>query len=128
MALLQISEPGQSPEPHQRRLAVGIDLGTTNSLVATVNGAIPKTLPDSSGESLLPSVVYYGAESLYVGRSARDMLAEDSANTIGSAKRLMGRGMTDTENLPYDFVASQDSGIPMFVTRRGPISPVQVSA
>lgn len=128
MALLQISEPGQSPEPHQRRLAVGIDLGTTNSLVATVNGAIPKTLPDSSGESLLPSVVYYGAESLYVGRSAREMLAEDSANTIGSAKRLMGRGMAETENLPYDFVASQDSGMPMFVTRRGPISPVQVSA
>jgi molecular chaperone HscA len=128
MALLQISEPGQSPEPHQRRLAVGIDLGTTNSLVATVNGAIPKTLPDSSGESLLPSVVYYGSESLYVGRSAREMLAEDSANTIGSAKRLMGRGMADTENLPYDFVASQDSGMPMFVTRRGPISPVQVSA
>jgi len=128
MALLQISEPGQSPEPHQRRLAVGIDLGTTNSLVATVNGAIPKTLPDSSGESLLPSVVYYGSDHLYVGRSARDMLAEDSANTIASAKRLMGRGMADAANLPYDFVASPESGMPMFVTRSGPISPVQVSA
>lgn len=128
MALLQISEPGQSPDPHQRRRAVGIDLGTTNSLVATVNGAITQTLPDSSGESLLPSVVHYGADRTSVGRAARDMLAEDSANTIASAKRLMGRGMADAEGLPYDFEASPDSGLPLFVTRRGAVSPVQVSA
>ena len=128
MALLQISEPGQSPDPHQRRRAVGIDLGTTNSLVATVNGAITQTLPDSSGESLLPSVVHYGDDRTSVGRAARDMLAEDSANTIASAKRLMGRGMDDAEGLPYDFEASPDSGLPLFVTRRGAVSPVQVSA
>lgn len=128
MALLQISEPGQSPDPHQRRRAVGIDLGTTNSLVATVNGALTQTLPDSSGESILPSVVHYGEDRVTVGRAARDMLAEDSANTIGSAKRLMGRGMADAEGLPYDFTASPESGLPMFVTRHGPVSPVQVSA
>ncbi len=128
MALLQISEPGQSPDPHQRRRAVGIDLGTTNSLVATVNGAISQTLPDSSGESLLPSVVHYGINRICVGRAARDMLAEDSANTIASAKRLMGRGMADAEGLPYDFEASPDSGLPLFVTRKGAVSPVQVSA
>lgn len=128
MALLQISEPGQSPDPHQRRRAVGIDLGTTNSLVATVNGALTQTLPDSSGESLLPSVVHFGQDRVSVGRAARDMLAEDSANTIASAKRLMGRGMADAEGLPYDFVPSPESGLPMFVTRAGAISPVQVSA
>jgi molecular chaperone HscA len=128
MALLQISEPGQSPDPHQRRRAVGIDLGTTNSLVATVNGALNQTLPDSSGESLLPSIVHYGQDRVSVGRAARDMLAEDSANTIASAKRLMGRGMADAEGLPYDFEPSKDSGLPLFVTRRGNMSPVQVSA
>ena len=128
MALLQISEPGQSPDPHERRRAVGIDLGTTNSLVATVNGAIAQTLADSSGESLLPSVVHYGEERVSVGRAARDMLAEDSANTIASAKRLMGRGMEDAQGMPYDFEPSPDSGLPMFVTRAGAVSPVQVSA
>jgi molecular chaperone HscA len=128
MALLQISEPGQSPDPHERRRAVGIDLGTTNSLVATVNGAIAQTLADSSGESLLPSVVHYGEERVSVGRAARDMLTEDSANTIASAKRLMGRGMEDAQGMPYDFEPSPDSGLPMFVTRAGAVSPVQVSA
>lgn len=128
MALLQISEPGQSPDPHERRRAVGIDLGTTNSLVATVNGAIAQTLADSSGESILPSVVHYGEERVSVGRAARDMLAEDSANTIASAKRLMGRGMKDAQDLPYDFAASAESGLPLFVTRAGAVSPVQVSA
>ena len=91
MALLQIAEPGRAAAPHQHRLAVGIDLGTTNSLVATVRSAVPTVLADGHGRTLLPSVVHYGEEEVVrVGHEACERAAEDPANTIGSAKRLIG--------------------------------------
>lgn len=132
MALLQIAEPGQSTAPHQRRLAVGIDLGTTNSLVATVQSGKAKTLPDSEGRHMLPSVVRYfedGARS--VGQDAKLAAASDPLNTIVSAKRLMGRGLADVKRLggelPYRF-AGGDTGMPYLLTVAGHKSPVQVSA
>ena len=98
MALLQISEPGQSPEPHQRKLAVGIDLGTTNSLVASMREGKAQTLPDLEGRNLLPSVVRYlnadDGTGVEVGQFARDAIFEDPKNTISSVKRLMGRGVS----------------------------------
>ena len=131
MVLLQISEPGQSPEPHQRRRAVGIDLGTTNSLVATVRSGTPETLLDSEGQHLLPSVVHYSATGeVTVGRRAYDRSADDPLNTLVSVKRFMGRGIEDIKTLgsqlPYDMVAS-DSGMPNFKTVAGEISPVAAS-
>jgi molecular chaperone HscA len=130
MALLQISEPGQSPEPHQARLAVGIDLGTTNSLVATVRGGIPVVLPDARGRSLLPSVVrYVDSQRVEVGYSAQAHLAEDPKNTIVSVKRFMGRGLRDVahiESMPYDFVDAP--GMLQIRTTAGVKSPVEVSA
>ncbi len=131
MVLLQISEPGQSPEPHQRRRAVGIDLGTTNSLVATVRSGTPETLLDSEGQHLLPSVVHYSATGeVTVGRGAYDRSADDPLNTLVSVKRFMGRGIDDIKTLgsqlPYDMVAS-DSGMPNFKTVAGEISPVAAS-
>ena len=96
MALLQISEPGQSTAPHQHRLAAGIDLGTTNSLVATVRSGVADTLPDENGEILLPSVVRYLKDgSVVVGAEAISAARKDPQNTIVSVKRLMGRGMDD---------------------------------
>ncbi|MFN9772871.1 MAG: Hsp70 family protein, partial [Burkholderiales bacterium] len=93
MALLQISEPGMSPEPHQRRLAVGIDLGTTNSLVAAVRSGVAEALPDELGRPLLPSVVrYLAGGSVEVGHVAWECASEDPRNTIVSVKRYMGRG------------------------------------
>ena len=131
MVLLQISEPGQSPEPHQRRRAVGIDLGTTNSLVATVRSGTPETLLDSEEQHLLPSVVHYGAEEVTVGRSAYAQSSSDPLNTLISVKRFMGRGLEDIKTLgsqlPYEMVAS-DSGMPNFRTAAGDISPVAASA
>ncbi len=107
MALLQISEPGQSTAPHQHRLAAGIDLGTTNSLVATVRNGVPVVLNDQQGRSLLPSVVRYRPDgSVDVGFAAHAAQAVDPRNTIVSVKRFMGRGMKDVahvEMMPYDF-------------------------
>ncbi|SMB44128.1 DnaK-like molecular chaperone specific for IscU [Serratia proteamaculans] len=131
MALLQISEPGLSAAPHQRRLAAGIDLGTTNSLVATVRSGQAETLADAEGRDLLPSVVHYQADTLRVGWDARQQAAQDPANTISSIKRMMGRSLADVQqrypNLPYQFQAS-DNGLPMIVTAAGAVNPVGVSA
>lgn len=131
MALLQISEPGLSAAPHQRRLAAGIDLGTTNSLVATVRSGQAETLADEQGRHLLPSVVHYQAQAQLVGWQARQQAAQQPANTISSIKRLMGRSLVDVQqrypNLPYQFKAS-DNGLPMIVTAAGLVNPVRVSA
>ena len=130
MALLQISEPGMSPAPHERRLAVGIDLGTTNSLVATVRNGVPGTLPDQQGRVLLPSIVRYLPDGrAEVGYPAQARQAEDAKNTIVSVKRYMGRGVKDVahvENAPYDFVDSP--GMLQIRTCAGVKSPVEVSA
>ena len=131
MALLQISEPGLSAAPHQRRLAAGIDLGTTNSLVATVRSGQAETLADAEDRDLLPSVVHYQADTLRVGWDARQQAAQDPANTISSVKRMMGRSLADVlaryPNLPYQFQAS-DNGLPMMLTAAGAVNPVGVSA
>ena len=131
MALLQISEPGQSPAPHARRLAVGIDLGTTNSLVATVRSGLAETLPDENGQHLLPSVVRYLSDSsVAVGQAALDAAVDDPLNTIASVKRLIGRGIDDVktfnERLPYRFAPT--SGMPKIQTVVGERSPVEISA
>ena len=130
MALMQISEPGQSPEPHQARLAVGIDLGTTNSLVATVRSGMPVVLPDAHGRPLLPSIVrYVDTKRIEVGYAAQAKQAEDPKNTIVSVKRFMGRGVKDAahiENSPYDFVDAP--GMLQLRTVAGVKSPVEVSA
>lgn len=132
MALLQIAEPGQSAAPHQHKLAVGIDLGTTNSLIATVKSSEAVTLPDSHGQSLLPSVVrYLSCGRKEIGQVAREKAAEDPYNTIVSVKRLMGRGVEDVRSLgseaPYHFIAGE-GGMPFIETVVGNKSPVQVSA
>jgi molecular chaperone HscA len=131
MALLQIAEPGQSPQPHQRRLAVGIDLGTTNSLVAAVRSGLTEALPDAEGRLLMPSAVRYHAEQIEVGQSAKQAAAQDPLNTVLSVKRLMGRGLADVkqlgEQLPYRFVGGE-SHMPFIDTVQGPKSPVEVSA
>ena len=99
MALLQISEPGQSPDPHQRRIAVGIDLGTTHSLVAAVRNGVAECLPDDQGRVLLPSVVrYMEMGRRQIGFDAKDAQAQDAANTISSAKRFMGRSLSDIKS------------------------------
>ena len=122
MALLQISEPGLSAAPHQRRLAAGIDLGTTNSLVATVRSGQAETLADHEGRHLLPSVVHYQQQGHSVGYDARTNAALDTANTISSVKRLMGRSLADIQqrypHLPYQFQASEN-GLPMIETAAG---------
>lgn len=131
MALLQISEPGLSAAPHQRRLAVGIDLGTTNSLVATVRSGEAQPLADAEGRELLPSVVRYDAESIDVGWAALAQAVNDPANTVSSVKRLMGRSLADIQqrypHLPYHFQAS-DNGLPVLQTAAGNKNPIQVSA
>ena len=131
MALLQISEPGLSAAPHQRRLAAGIDLGTTNSLVATVRSGQAETLADHEGRHLLPSVVHYQQQGHSVGYDARTNAALDTANTISSVKRLMGRSLADIQqrypHLPYQFQASEN-GLPMIETAAGLLNPVRVSA
>jgi molecular chaperone HscA len=131
MALLQISEPGQSPAPHLRKRAVGIDLGTTHSLVATVRSGTPVALPDVNGEVIMPSAVRYlaGGETV-VGAVARAQAAEDPLNTLVSVKRFMGRGLQDVASLggslPYQFVSGD--GMVCMQTVAGAISPVQASA
>lgn len=131
MALLQISEPGLTAQPHQRRLAAGIDLGTTNSLVATVRSGKAQTLVDEQQRDLLPSVVHYQANSIDVGWNARNLAALDPVNTISSIKRMMGRSLADIvqryPNLPYQFQPSEN-GLPMIQTASGLVNPIQVSA
>ncbi|WP_238085413.1 MULTISPECIES: Fe-S protein assembly chaperone HscA [Pseudescherichia] len=131
MALLQISEPGMSAAPHQRRLAAGIDLGTTHSLVATVRSGQAQTLPDSDGRHLLPSVVHYQPQGHRVGFEARSNAVNDPANTISSVKRMMGRSLADIQarypHLPYQLQASEN-GLPMIATAAGLLNPVRISA
>ncbi|MBK3756513.1 Fe-S protein assembly chaperone HscA [Stutzerimonas frequens] len=131
MALLQIAEPGQSPQPHQRRLAVGIDLGTTNSLVAALRSGITAPLADAEGQVILPSVVRYHPDHVEVGAQAKLAAASDPFNTISSIKRLMGRGLADVkqlgEQLPYRF-REGESQMPFIETVQGARSPVEVSA
>ncbi|MCB1692413.1 MAG: Fe-S protein assembly chaperone HscA [Pseudomonadales bacterium] len=132
MTLLQITEPGQAVDPHQRKRAAGIDLGTTNSLIATVRGNETRTLPDMAGRHLLPSVVrYLGDGKVAVGDEAADAARQDPLNTIVSIKRMMGRGLDDVQNLgdqtAYHFAAS-DGGMPLIQTVAGDVSPVQVSS
>jgi len=129
MALLQIAEPGQSAAPHQHRLAAGIDLGTTNSLIATVQSAVARALPHEDGSLLLPSVVRYLPDGIVVGREAQASQAEDPRNTIVSVKRFMGRALSDIQDaagLPYRF--SDGPGMVAIATAAGERSPVQVSA
>jgi len=134
MALLQIAEPGESAAPHQHRLAVGIDLGTTNSLVATVRNSIPVVIDDAEGRSLLPSIVRYRADGTAdVGYSAQKQQSLDPRNTIVSVKRFMGRARADVqhvESMPYDFVDRGDAapGMLQLRTAAGVKSPVEVSA
>ncbi|WP_345874948.1 Fe-S protein assembly chaperone HscA [Shewanella algae] len=131
MALLQIAEPGQMAAPHQHRLAAGIDLGTTNSLVAAVRSSEASTLADEQGRHSLPSVVHYGEQGVRVGHDALADSAKDPENTIVSVKRFMGRSLADVQSgeqaFPYQFEASEN-GLPLFVTRAGKMNPVQVSA
>ena len=132
MALLQISEPGQAPAPHQRRDAVGIDLGTTNSLVATVRSGSPSVLVDDAGHASHPSVVHYAKDGkVTVGRDAQAQAIDDPGNTIRSAKRLMGKGSADLAGTwlsrHYDFDTSSDA-IPAFVTQAGNKTAIDVSA
>lgn len=130
MALLQIAEPGMSTAPHQHRLAVGIDLGTTNSLVATVRNSIPEVLTDEEGRALLPSVVHYMKNGhAQIGYKALAAQNTDPKNTVASVKRFMGRGLKDiayVENLPYDFLDTP--GMVQLKTVAGVKSPVEISA
>ena len=132
MALLQIAEPGQSTAPHQHKLAIGIDLGTTNSLVASVRSGTASTLDDESGSSILPSVVHYADDkTITVGQLAKDQAITDPHNTVVSVKRLMGRATSDLktlgEHLPYQFTA-EESGVPRIKTVAGDFSAIEVSA
>ncbi len=130
MALLQISEPGQSPDPHQRRIAVGIDLGTTHSLVAAVRSGVAECLPDADGKVLLPSVVRFLEDNgRQIGAQALAAQAQDPENTIASVKRFMGRGLADIADrnkLPYNFI--DKPGMVALQTRAGEKSPVEISA
>ena len=132
MALLQISEPGQSTAPHEHRLAAGIDLGTTNSLVATVRSGVAETLPDVDGGHIMPSVVHYGEDGEpTVGVNALKRATTDPLNTLASVKRIMGRSVDDLPTLqgylPYHFV-EQDSNVPRIQTIAGPVTPIEISA
>lgn len=129
MALLQISEPNESTAPHQHRHAVGIDLGTTNSLVATVRHGFPEVLRDEQNRVLLPSVVHYGATTTTVGDDAKAQQTNDPRNSIASVKRLMGRGYADARQLPdIGYVLVDTPGMVSVQTAQGVKSPVQVSA
>ena len=130
MALLQISEPGQAPDPHQRRIAVGIDLGTTHSLIACLRHGVPECLPDAQGRVILPSVVrYLDNGGRQIGFDALAQRALDPENTIASVKRFMGRGLADLHDagqLPYTLV--DQPGMLQVRTRAGDKSPVEISA
>ena len=131
MALLQIAEPGESAAPHEHKLAAGIDLGTTNSLIASVRSGQPATLPDAQGEHILPSVVRYTTDGIVVGQTAKDSAQQDPLNTIVSVKRLIGREVTDLKtlgtNLPYEFVHQQGT-VPRIKTAGGDVTAVEVSS
>ena len=132
MALLQIAEPGQSAAPHQQKLAVGIDLGTTNSLIATVRNGHSDILLDEQNRPLLPSVVHFGKdENVIVGYEAAELATQDPQNTVISVKRLIGRSLADIQqrypNLPYQFSATEN-GLPLLTTRQGVRSPIEISA
>lgn len=131
MALLQISEPGMTAAPHQRKLAAGIDLGTTHSLVATVRSGEATALPDHDGRYLLPSVVNYQSDNKQVGWAAKQLAERDPVNTIISVKRMMGRSLADIQqrypDLPYRFTASEN-GLPFIQTAAGQVEPIQVSS
>jgi molecular chaperone HscA len=130
MALLQIAEPGQSTVPHAHRLAAGIDLGTTNSLIASVKSGLAETIVDDNGADILPSVVSYQSNGILVGHDAKALAVSDPENTIVSAKRLIGRSKNDITtkyaSLPYAFCG--DNNHPSIATRTGDVNPVQVSA
>lgn len=131
MALLQIAEPGQTSAPHQHKLAVGIDLGTTNSLVATVRSGQTQVLLDEKEHALVPSVVHYGTTQTAIGVEAFAQASQDPQNTVISVKRLIGRSLDNVKqrypNLPYQFIASEN-GLPLIQTAQGAKSPVEVSA
>ena len=131
MALMQIAEPGQAQAPHQHKLAAGIDLGTTNSLVASVRSGQAATLPDAEGRHLLPSVVRYLVDRVEVGYNAKLVAADDPLNTIASAKRLIGRGVDEIKTLgsrlPYEFIPAAGN-VPRINTVAGGVTPVEVSA
>ncbi|EFP95539.1 Fe-S protein assembly chaperone HscA [Vibrio caribbeanicus] len=131
MALLQIAEPGQSSAPHEHKLAAGIDLGTTNSLIASVRSGEAKTLNDENGQSILPSIVNYSSDGLVVGEQAKSLAEQDPENTVISVKRLLGRSLDDIQtrypNLPYQFISS-DNGLPVIKTSGGNKNPIEVSA
>ena len=132
MALLQIAEPGQSAAPHQQKLAVGIDLGTTNSLIATVRNGHSDILLDEQNRPLLPSVVHFGKdEKVIVGYEAAELATQEPQNTVISVKRLIGRSLADIQqrypNLPYQFVASEN-GLPLLATHQSVRSPIEISA
>jgi molecular chaperone HscA len=133
MALLQIAEPGQTTAPHQHRLAIGIDLGTTHSLVAAVRSAEAQTLADDVGEMILPSVVFYAKDGApVVGKAARAHAAADPYNTLASIKRLMGRNAHEAQTfagqLPFVLAPEQADGVPRIVTAAGAVTPIEVSA
>jgi len=129
MALLQIAEPGQSPVPHQRKVAVGIDLGTTNSLVAAVRHSVPEVLPDAQGHALVPSAVYYaGADDVRVGREALAYQDSQPTDTLVSIKRLMGKSLQDAQDsgMPYRF---EEMGTSVAIaTEHGTVTPVKVAS
>ncbi|ELK8310696.1 Fe-S protein assembly chaperone HscA [Vibrio vulnificus] len=131
MALLQIAEPGQSSAPHEHKRAAGIDLGTTNSLVASVRSGTADTLKDAQGRSLLPSIVNYANEEAIVGYAAKALSESQPQDTIISVKRLLGRSLTDIQtrypSLPYRFKASEN-GLPVLQTTQGDKNPIEVSA
>ncbi|MEX9974044.1 Fe-S protein assembly chaperone HscA [Providencia rettgeri] len=131
MALLQISEPGMTAAPHQRKLAAGIDLGTTHSLIATVRSGEAAALPDNQGRFLLPSIVNYQPESKLVGWDAKQLAEQDPVNTIISVKRMMGRSLVDIQkrypDLPYQLSVSEN-GLPFIQTAAGQVDPIQVSS
>ncbi|MFQ0971290.1 Fe-S protein assembly chaperone HscA [Gilliamella sp. BG1] len=134
MVLLQISEPGQTPLPHHRRLAVGIDLGTTNSLVATVRSGQAEVLPDLEGNPLLPSVVHYGIDHddnfvITIGKNAKDNAVNDPQNTVSSIKRLMGRSLSDIDLSQFPYTFSQtENGVPLLNLPNEKVNPIQVSS
>ena len=129
MALLQISEPGQSTAPHRHNLACGIDLGTTNSLVASVMSGATTLLKDAQGEAILPSVVHFDSDNVTVGKEAIELSITDPSNTIFSIKRFMGISYDEArviKNLPYDLI--NQGGSVGFKTAMGVLSPIEVSA